>query len=252
MIVWREKFLAFALHFLVTLVLAAGAAALIFLIWFPDPFQNMLGGWRLFLLVTGCDLALGPLMSLVVYNSKKPRRLLVLDYTIIGTVQIVALAYGIFVMSSSRPVYIVFAKDQFEVVLASDIADKDLQAAKDPYRSRPWWQPRLIAAKGPTDPKERQELLFASFEGRDMQFQPRYYEPYESQLEQVRSHAKPIAQLLARHPESSSLVADAAKRLHLAEDSLRWLDVRHGHGFWLALIDAQTARPLAYLPIDAG
>ena len=40
MIVWREKFIATAIHFLVTLVLAACAAALIFLVWFPRPFAD--------------------------------------------------------------------------------------------------------------------------------------------------------------------------------------------------------------------
>ena len=74
MIVWREKFVATGIHFLVTLTLAACAAALIFLVWFPDPFQTMIGGTELFLLVVGCDLALGPLISLVIYNSRKSRR----------------------------------------------------------------------------------------------------------------------------------------------------------------------------------
>ena len=44
MIVWREKFIATAIHFLVTLALAACAAALIFLVWFPSPFATMIGG----------------------------------------------------------------------------------------------------------------------------------------------------------------------------------------------------------------
>jgi hypothetical protein len=249
-ILWREKFLAFALHFLVTLVLAAGAAALIFLVWFPDPFQNMLGGWKLFVLVVGCDLALGPLMSLVVYNSQKARKLLVLDYTIIGAIQLAALVYGIFVMSSSRPVYVAFVKDRFEVVVASDIAKADLQAAKDPYRSLPLWRPRLIATKPPTDPHERSALLFASVAGRDIQVQPRYYVSYESQLEEIRGRAQPLATLRAHRPDGSSLIAAAEQDLHVTEDGLRWLPVSYGRGFWTALIDAQSAQPLAYLPID--
>jgi len=49
MIVWREKFVATGIHFLVTLTLAAVAAALIFVVWFPDPFETMIGGTELFL-----------------------------------------------------------------------------------------------------------------------------------------------------------------------------------------------------------
>ena len=48
MIVWREKFVATGIHFLVTLALAACAAALIFLVWYPDPFETMIGGTELF------------------------------------------------------------------------------------------------------------------------------------------------------------------------------------------------------------
>ena len=91
-IAWREKFIATAIHFGVTLALAACAAALIFLVWFPDPFETMIGGTELFMLVVGCDLALGPLISLVIYDSRKSRRELVTDYSIVGTVQLAALA----------------------------------------------------------------------------------------------------------------------------------------------------------------
>jgi len=68
---WRERFLAFAIHFLVTLAMGACAAALIFLVWFPDPYQTMVGGTKLFELVVICDLVLGPLISLVIYDRSK-------------------------------------------------------------------------------------------------------------------------------------------------------------------------------------
>jgi hypothetical protein len=104
MIVWREKFIATAIHFLVTLALAVCAAALIFLVWFPSPFATMIGGTELFLLVVGCDLALGPLISLINYNSRKSRPKLNFDYTVVGVVQISALVYGIIVLDGARPV----------------------------------------------------------------------------------------------------------------------------------------------------
>ena len=71
MINWREKFRAFFIHFLATTALGACAAALIFLVWFPHPFATMIGGTELFVLVMGCDLVLGPLMSLVICSKPK-------------------------------------------------------------------------------------------------------------------------------------------------------------------------------------
>jgi hypothetical protein len=31
---------------------------------------------------------------------------------------------------------------------------------------------------------------------------------------------------------------------------VRWLPVRHIKGFWTALIDTQSGRPVAYVPFD--
>ena len=53
------------------------------------------GGRELFMLVVGCDLALGPLLSLVVFDSSKTRRELLFDYTVLGIVQLAGLVYGV-------------------------------------------------------------------------------------------------------------------------------------------------------------
>src|SRR4029079_5856465 len=103
MIVWREKFVATGIHFLVTLGFAACAAALIFLVWYPDPFETMIGVRELCRLVGGCALALGPLVSLVIYNSRKSRLALITDYSIVGVVQICALVYGVHTLAAARP-----------------------------------------------------------------------------------------------------------------------------------------------------
>src|SRR5678815_212272 len=135
-IVWRDRFVAFAIHFLLTLALGALAAALIFLVWFPDPFQTMVGGTKLFELVVVCDLVLGPLISLVIYDKSKGRRKLVLNYTIVGVVQLAAMIYGVYIVAGTRPVYVAFSTDRLEVVTARDISDRELAAARDPRYAR--------------------------------------------------------------------------------------------------------------------
>ena len=249
-IAWREKFVAASIHFLATLLVSGLAAALIFLVWFPDPFESMLRGWKLFGLVVGCDLVLGPLISLVIYNSRKRHRELVTDYSIVVAVQLAALVYGVFVVSGSRPVYVVYAKDRLEVVTASEINDADLQAAKAPYRSRPAWGPRLVGVEVPGTAEEQNKALFSALAGKDVSAQPRYYVPYESNLAQIRAHAQPLRLLTDRHPESRALIATAVRTLKVREDAVRWLPVQHRWGFWTALIDAKTEEPLQYLPID--
>jgi hypothetical protein len=248
MIVWREKFRAMLLHFLVTLAMAVAAAALIFLVWYPHPFEAMLGGTRFFVLITVCDLALGPLTSLIIYNSKKSRRELIFDYTVVGIVQLAAFVYGVMSIMNARPVYIAFVKDRFEVVISEDLADKDLQEAKDPYRSRPIWGPTLIGTQRPDTREDRNALVFAAMEGRDIQNFPRYYVPYEQVAEQVKKVAAPMAGLYKHHPEAKQLLAD--EKLGVPEAQLRWMPIRGTRSFWTVLIDGNTGKLLAYIPID--
>lgn len=141
MIAWREKTTAFAVHFLVTLALSAIAGALVFLVWFPDPFQEMLGGTRLFEILVLCDLGLGPLTSFIIYSSKKSRRALLFDYSVVGIVQLAAFFYGLYAVANTRPVFIAFVGDRLEVVSAGEIDDADLARGGDRYRKRPTWGP---------------------------------------------------------------------------------------------------------------
>jgi hypothetical protein len=250
MINWREKLIAFLLHFLTTLAVAGCAAALVFLIWYPDAFLTMAGGLKFFLLITVCDLVLGPLISLVIYNSRKTRLALIVDYTIVGIVQVVALGYGLFIIESSRPVYVAFVVDRFEVVTAAEIADSDLAAGKPPFDTRPKWGPQLIGTKLPTDIRQSNELMFSSLSGKDIHHLPRYYVPYDTVVDAVKRKAAPLEALEKRHPDSRPVLAEALADLGVSANRVRWLPVGTKQGAWTALIDAQTGRPVHYFAYD--
>ena len=248
-IVWRDKLLAFGVHFVVTALLAAVAAALIFLIWFPAPFNEMIGGAKLFELVVGCDLALGPLMSLVVFNRSKSRRELITDYCLIGIVQLAALTYGVWVMAASRPVYIAFSKDRFEVVMAQSISDADLAEARDPRFARlPLWGPELIAVSVPAD--EQQDVLFQEVAGHETHARPRYYVPFSAALEEIRQRGGELAALEKRHPQAKPALDRAVAEAGVPVERLRWLPVAARLGFWTVLVDVDNGRPLAYANVD--
>jgi len=249
MIVWREKFVATGIHFLVTLTLAAVAAALIFVVWFPDPFETMIGGTELFLLVVGCDLALGPLISLVIYDSRKSRRALVFDYAVVGVIQILALVYGVHTLAATRPVYVAFNHDRIEIVSAGDIRDDELAAAKSPiYASLPLTGPKLISITVPA--ADQQDAMFQSVEGNEEHMRPRFYGPYETQLAQMRARAKTIQELEEKHPKSKPLLDKARTGLPVPAQRVRWLPVHHRKGFWTALIDIENGKPLEYVDFD--
>jgi len=249
MIVWREKLVATGIHFLVTLTLAAIAAALIFLVWFPHQFATMIGGTELFMLVVGCDLALGPLLSLVIYSSRKSRRELVMDYSLVGAIQIAALVYGVFILAGTRPVYVSYTVDRLEVVTARDITDAELAAARRPeYATRSLTGPRWVATQVPQ--ADNNDALLEGLKGNDVYLRPKFYVPYETQLAQIQAHAKPVSELTARKPASQPLFDAAMRSVKLPADRIRWLPVHHRLGFWTALIDKDDGKPVAYVNFD--
>lgn len=246
--VWREKLVAFGVHFVVTALLAAIAAALIFLVWFPDPFQTMIGGTELFLLVVGCDLALGPLMSLVIYNSRKSRRQLVIDYTVVGIVQLAALGYGVHVVAASRPVHVAFNFDRLEVVSALEVKPEELVAAKDPWRTLSWTGPRYAAVSVPD--ADHNDALFQSAAGNEEHHRPKFFVPYDSARARILAKAKPIEELEKRLPDSKGPIDAGVAATGMPAAKLRWVPVHYARGFWTALLDAETARPVGYVDFD--
>lgn len=249
MIVWREKFIASGVHFMITLLLATISAALIFLVWYPDPFLQMIGGTKLFLLIIGSDLTLGPLASLVVYNSRKSRRALLLDYTVIGLVQFTALAYGVSIMAEARPAYVAFSADRFEIVLAGDLTAKELAAARDPQYTRvPWTGPVYVGVVIPR--ADHNDALFEALAGNEEHVRPKFYVPYASQLELIRKRSKPLAVLEQKKPQAKALIEQALAGKRAPRGELKWLPVRHFRGFWTAIVDDATGEVVAWVDLD--
>jgi hypothetical protein len=249
MINWREKFVAFAIHFALTAAVGACAAALIFLVWFPHPFATMIGGTGLFLLVVGCDLGLGPLASLVVYNSRKTRRALLVDYVTIGVLQLAALVYGVYVVAGTRPVYVAFSGDRLEIVGARDISDAELAAARSPaYRSLPLTGPRYVNVVVPR--ADHDDALFEALAGNEEHQRPKFYQPFESAIEAIRKHARPVAALEKKFPAYKPQLGAALRTVDLPEQQVGYLPVRHRAGFWTALIDIETGKPVRYVAVD--
>jgi hypothetical protein len=250
MIRWREKFRAFGVHFAITATIAAAAAWLVFGVWFPEPFDALAGGSKLFLLISSCDLVLGPLLSLVVYDSQKSRGKLVFDYAVIAILQLGSLLYGLSVVSASRPVYVAFVGDRLELVSASMLKPAELAAARDPaYRSVPRWGVRYVAIRVP--PEDHNDALFESLAGNEEAGRPRFYVPYDSRRDDILSRARALEELERRHPEGAAQIAAARAAAGVPAERLRWLPVRtNQEEFWTALIDARTARPVHYIELD--
>lgn len=74
--------------------------------------------------------------------------------------------------------------------------------------------------------------------------------PYEAQLPQIKAHAKSLRELERAKPAAREDIEAANKSAGISRDSVPWLPIKGNEGFWTALIDADTARPKAYIPLD--
>lgn len=248
--IWSAKIKVALIHFLATLIVAAICGALVFGVWFPWPFYKMLGGTELFLLVTVSDLILGPLVSLVIYTPRKTKNILLRDYAVVTLVQVASLMYGMHTVALIRPIFVVYAVDGLEVVSAGDINDEDLVAAKTPWNVRSWTGPLYTWAPIPADIKEKNDLVFSALNGKDIQFQPRYFKPYVEGRKAMQLRSKSIEQLLLAHPDQATHIRQTIRDLAPLESNLAWLPVRNFEKIWTVIVDKRNMQPLAWLELD--
>lgn len=245
---WAAKCIAAIKHGMVTLVVAITTYVLVFHVWYPDIFSQLMPGAKLFLLMLAVEVVLGPCMSLVVFNPAKSRRELIVDYTLICAIQLSALVYGVFTVVDSRPVYIVFVKDRLEIVSAVEIGKADLlEASIDEFKKIPWWGPRFICTRSVSDTEEKKRLLFEEIPvGKDVQHLPRFYR--ECKAGEIAENGFKLAKLesIFLSKGASDLKEDLTK---LDGDKV-WLPIIGKTGVWVALLDPSSTTPESYIKFD--
>jgi hypothetical protein len=232
---------------LIHLTLSAAIAAAVFLpiyfFWYPDVLFGMAGGRDLFLLIVGVDLVIGPLITFVIFVPKKKG--LVFDLVVIGVLQAAALAYGVYVLFESRPAYIVFVKDRFELIRANEIPEAEIARARGTgYEKLPVTGPKIVGGSIPRDKDELQRIMMAAFAGMDLQHFPQHYVPYDSVRGEVRDKALPLETLRKRNPARAGEVASTLTSLGRKEDEVRFLPLRAGRAYLAVLVDAKTGEIL--------
>lgn len=240
---WKEKFKAFLVHGLCTLLVGSMTAALVFWVWYPRELSEMLAGTRFFGLILLGEVVLGPVLSFVIYNSAKSRWSLVRDYLVIVTVQLAALSYGLFTVFQSRPVYLVFVLDRIEVIAAKELEKAELEKAGLSPFDLPLLGPIFRCVERPTDPSERSALLFSGLEGKDIQMIPRYYRD---------CHAGEVEKAMLDYALLNQLPRFDAAMLGAGVEaaSAGWLPVVTRFGAWVAVYPGRNLSAPIYLNID--
>lgn len=239
-----NRFQASAAHLLVSGTVALLSAALVFLLWYPGWLSYASGVASIFLIVLGVDVVLGPLITLIVFNPKKKE--LKRDLLIVVLVQLAALLYGLHTVFVARPVYMVFTVDRFEVVYANDISDGNLVKVTDPaYQGLPWFGPKTVAAKLPTDGKARTDILFSALSGgADVQQMPQYYVPYAELQRTAAQRAQPLTALHALNPGKTGGVDALLKKYEARKLEVGFLPLKAKTNDLAVILDKKTGEVL--------
>lgn len=235
-------------HLLISSAIAILAGGLLFGVWYPHTFAEISGGRLLFLTLLSVDVVLGPVMTWTVSSSKKTRGHLWIDWSVIGSLQTLALAYGLHTAWIARPLHVVFEFDRFRVVHASEVIGDD---ASGQMREKDDAElgPTLLAVRSFRSAGEQLEMTAAAFGGAQLAFRSELWQPFEDATGRVVAAAQPMASLEARFGHLPAMRA-AIDRATRDGHRLAWLPMLSRQSAWTVLLDAQSGRPLAYLAID--
>lgn len=248
---WRDRLRASAIHLGISLSIAALAALLVFGIWYPYPYREISGGRELFLIVVTVDVILGPLITLAVFNRKKPWTELRRDLAFVGLIQLSALAYGLWTVSVARPVHLVFEIDRFRVVHAIEVEPELLNRAPKGINAMPWTGPSLLSVRAFKDRNESFEATMAALQGVTIGARPDLWQSYAAGVPDVLKVAKPVANLKTRFPQQAADIDQVLQKASKSPQTLLYVPMVGRKSFWTVFVDPTTADVLATMPLDS-
>jgi hypothetical protein len=243
-----NRYQAFAIHLGISAVVATIVVGLVVWLWYPAPYFVAMGGAVLLRLLIGVDVVLGPLITLLIFDPKKPS--LKLDLAVIAALQVAALAYGGWVMFDARPVYTVFLDDHFQTVPANSVDSASLARAAPAFRALPLDGPRVVAARLPADAQEKMAVVVGTaMGGPDVAELPHLYLPFaEAQAGAARA-ARALVSLSQRDKDTADLVSAFVAAQAGAPRSLGYVPVKARNRDFVAVVDRGTGDIVGYLAI---
>jgi hypothetical protein len=251
---WADRLRASGIHLGLSLAIAALAATLVFLVWYPYPYREISGGRELFLIVVTVDVILGPLITLAIFNRAKAWPVLRRDLMVVALLQLGALAYGLWTVFVARPVHLVLEYDRFRVVHAIDLAPEMLNKAPAGLSAMPVTGPTLLSLRPFASQTEKMEMTVAAIQGLSLSSRPELWQAYEKGRADVMQSAKPLSALVTRFaakPQERALLEAAITQGGPQANGWLWSPLAGRKSFWTVLLDPQTLQPVAFVPLDS-
>ena len=245
---------AVGLHLLGSACLLALALGSLYLGWYRWPGWYLAGALTIALVMAGVDVVIGPLLTLVIANPKKPRRELARDIAIIVVVQLIAAGYGITTLWNGRPLYYTYSEKFLEMVQAQDVSSEEAALGRklNPDLAPHWYSlPRWVYAPLPKDDRAVEQIVQNSISGGDDVIQmPRYFQPWQQGTAELRKTLRPVAKMTEISMKAKQVAGERMRELGVTVDQPVALPMLGRKNPIVGVIDPATGRIRALLRAD--
>ncbi|PLX43295.1 MAG: hypothetical protein C0609_08805 [Deltaproteobacteria bacterium] len=240
----RKK--AFALHLGFSALVLAAVVSLFSLWWFPPPYFFTEGGWRLLRLILFVDLTIGPLLTLIVFNTRKPRKELRRDLSVVVLLQIAALLSGLFTVYLQRTSAVVYA-DGFLYTMDHQSA-AEIPGLLDIHSDNRG--PLYAVIDLPDDFDERQKLRFKSLRtGVPLYNHSEFLTPLDDGGRKEIEHSMlPLEELLELYGGAKERILKEISSTGLKDDGLYILPAYGRYSTFILLLERDSLKIAGYVP----
>ncbi|WP_086930990.1 hypothetical protein [Agarilytica rhodophyticola] len=232
----HSRWQAFAVHLGISFLLFLALAGVIKLLWYPGLLFNTEGGWEGIKLIAGVDLVIGPLLTLLVYNTAKKE--LKRDLLIIVLMQLFCICGGMFVVERNRPIAIIYANDIFYTATRTQFEEYDIAVDSVPLLRGDSWL-AWISLDLPDDPSERRKATVERYMESDIRRAIELYQPYETNKSRLRNEGWSWDVAIERGYSPAE---------HLKSESIRFFNLITRYDLYKIAVDVGTGKLIEVIP----
>ena len=245
---------AFGIHLLSSTLALTLILGSVYLGWYHWPGWYLADVTHVIVVMVAVDVVLGPLLTLIIANERKPRRELVRDIAMIVVVQLTALGYGTTALWNGRPLYYAFSVNCLQVVQAYDIdAEAARTARKRGSDLAPHWYslPRWIWAPFPKDAQQAEKIFQSVMKGGyDIVGLPQYYKTWQEGAPELRTQLQKVNEVRFFSPKQKATLEQRMRAAKLDVSRANTIALTGRGSSLLAVMDPGSLRLLAL--IDPG
>jgi len=237
----KIKLKASFFHLCLSAIIIIILTSLIIYFWFPWNYLGITNFKSIMLLILCIDVILGPLITLFIYKPNK--KSLRFDLSMIASIQVLALAYGLNALYETHPLYITYNHGAFNLVQANEVNPS--KAKYKEFNLSKLSSPKLAFAKMPTDPKEQTDIII----GVDLLGEPdidkrtEYYEPYEKHLDTILKSSLNETKIFKN--ENLTASSKAFLKKHGNKESFAYLPLKGVAGDAIIVLDKESSKVIA-------